>query len=98
VGAYRLATVFLIVGATLYFVPQVFAVEAASQEHLSWLATNLASNANTAWALPLMWVAMAGVALVGAWFFFRALMSASRDMAKRVEAPAPRAEKVSVSR
>jgi hypothetical protein len=98
VGAYRLATVFLIVGATLYFVPQVFAVEAASQEHLSWLATNLVSNANTAWALPLMWVAMAGVALVGAWFFFRALMSASRDMAKRVEAPAPRAEKVSVSR
>jgi hypothetical protein len=98
VGAYRLATVFLIVGATLYFVPQVFAVEAASQEHLSWLATNLVSNANIAWALPLMWVAMAGVALVGAWFFFRALMSVSRDMAKRVEAPAPRPEKVSVSR
>ncbi len=98
VGAYRWATMFLIIGATLYFVPQVFAVEAASQEHLSWLATNLVSNANTAWALPLMWVAMAGVALVGAWFFFRALMSVSRDMAKRVEAPAPRAEKVSVSR
>jgi len=98
VAAYRWATVFLIIGATLYFVPQVFAVEAASQEHLSWLATNLVSNANTAWALPLMWVAMAGVALVGAWFFFRALMSVSRDMAKHVEAPAPRAEKVSVSR
>ncbi len=98
VGAYRWATVFLIIGATLYFAPLVFAVEAASQEHLSWLATNLVSNANTAWALPLMWVAMAGVALVGAWFFFRALMSVSRDMAKRVEAPAPQAEKVSVSR
>jgi hypothetical protein len=97
VGAYRLATVFLIVGATLYFVPQVFAVEAASQEHLSWLATNLVSNANTAWALPLMWVAMAGMALVGAWFFFRALMSVNREMAPSVEAPAPEAEKVSVS-
>src|SRR5258708_12680610 len=58
VGAYRLATVFLIVGATLYFVPQVFAVEAASQEHLSWLATNLVSNPNTARALPLMRVPM----------------------------------------
>jgi hypothetical protein len=97
VAAYRWATIFLIVGATLYFVPLVFAVEAASQEHLSWLATNLVSNANTAWALPLMWIAMAGVALVGAWFFFRALMSVSRDMAKRVAAPAPKAETVSVS-
>jgi hypothetical protein len=98
VAAYRWATVFLIIGATLYFVPQVFAVEAASQEHLSWLATNFVSNANTAWALPLMWVAMAGVALVGVWFFFRALMSVSRDMARRIEAPAPKAEKVSVAR
>src|SRR5258708_23779557 len=71
VGAYRLATVFLIVGATLYFVPQVFAVEAASQEHLSWLATNLVSNANNAWALHLMWIAMAVVALVGTMIFFR---------------------------
>src|SRR5260221_13182538 len=98
VGAYRWATMFLIIGATLYFVPQVFAVQAASQEHLTWLATNLVANPKTRVCLPLMWVAMAGVALVGAWFFFRALMSVSRDMAKRVQAPAPRAEKVSVSR
>ena len=97
VAAYRWATVFLIIGATLYFVPQIFAVEAASQEHLSWLATNLVSNANTAWALPLMWVAMAGVALVGAWFFFRSLMSVSRQMGRPAATPAPVEEKVSVS-
>jgi len=31
VSAYRLATVFLVIGATLYYGPQVFAVEATSQ-------------------------------------------------------------------
>ena len=30
-SAYRLATVFLVLGATLYYLPQVFAVEATSQ-------------------------------------------------------------------
>src|SRR5260370_78952 len=40
-GAYRLATGFLGLGATLYYVPLVFAVEAARQVHLSWLAQNL---------------------------------------------------------
>ncbi|HEX6799267.1 MAG TPA: hypothetical protein VF116_16275 [Ktedonobacterales bacterium] len=84
IAAYRWTTVFLIIGATLFYVPQVFAVEAASQEHLTWFANNLVSNANVPWALAIMWIAMAGVALVAAWFFFRALASASRGMARRV--------------
>jgi hypothetical protein len=83
IAAYRWATVFLIIGATLYYVPQVFAVEAASQEHLSWLVTNLTSNTNVTWALGIMWVGMAGVALVAAWFFFRVMMSVSRGMSAR---------------
>ena len=86
IGAYRWATVFLIAGATLYYIPLVFAVEATSQVHLSWLTTHLTSNANVSWALAIMWVAMAGVALVAAWFFFRALLSVSRTMARRVAA------------
>src|SRR5215472_9951054 len=45
VTAYRLATGFLVLGATLYYVPLVFAIEAASQEHLSWFINNLTSNA-----------------------------------------------------
>src|SRR5579864_6568023 len=49
IAAYRWATVFLIAGATLFYLPQVFAVEAASQEHLSWLATNLVTNTNVPW-------------------------------------------------
>ncbi len=87
IAAYRWATVFLIAGATLFYVPQVFAVEAASQEHLSWFANNLVSNANVNWALALMWISMAGVALVAAWFFFRAMLSVNRTMTKRAAAP-----------
>src|SRR5437588_9437881 len=34
VQAYRLATTFLVVGASFYYIPQVFAVEAASQDYL----------------------------------------------------------------
>ena len=89
IAAYRWTTVFLIAGATLFYVPQVFAVEAASQEHLSWFASNLVTNANPNWALPIMWIAMAGVALVAAWFFFRAMISVNRSMAKRPSAGVP---------
>lgn len=83
IAAYRWTTVFLIIGATLFYVPQVFAVEAASQEHLSWFASNLVSNSNVPWALAIMWIAMAGVALVAAWFFLRAMLSVNRSMARR---------------
>lgn len=81
VTAYRWTTVFLIIGATLYYVPQVFAVEAASQESLSWLATNLVSNSNVTVALWLMYISMAGVALVALWLFARAMLSVGRSMA-----------------
>lgn len=83
IRAYRFATIFLIIGATLYYVPQTFGVEAASQEHLSWFANNLVSNANPSLALALMWISMAGLALVGAWFFLRALASANQSMLRR---------------
>jgi hypothetical protein len=95
VAAYRWTTAFLIAGATLFYVPQVFAVEAASQEHLSWLAEHLVSNTNVSVALALMWVAMAGVGLVAAWLFFRVLLSANRSMAQRMATTTAR-ERVSV--
>lgn len=83
VAAYRLSTAFLVVGATLYYFPQVFAVEAASQESLAWFVEHLTSNTNTTWALGIMWVSLIGVVLVAIWLFFRALASANRTMAKR---------------
>ncbi len=83
VAAYRLSTAFLVLGATLYYFPQVFAVEAASQVNLAWFAQHLTSNTNQTVALGIMWVSLAGVALVAIWLFFRALASANRTMAKR---------------
>lgn len=100
VSAYRLATVFLVVGATLYYFPLVFAVEAASQDYLSWFANNLVSNANPTVALVIMWISIAGAALVAAWIFFRALASVNRKMTSRLARTAdivPPAHKPAIS-
>ena len=66
VNAFRLATVFLVLGATLYYFPLVFAVEAASQENLATIAQAFTSNTNTEVALWIMWASLAGVILVAA--------------------------------
>src|SRR2546430_10964690 len=82
VNAYRLATVFLVLGASLYYIPLVFSVEAASQDYLSWFVTNLTSDTNVTVALWIMWISLAGVAVVTAWLFIRALTNATRTMGK----------------
>jgi hypothetical protein len=87
VTAYRIATAFLVLGATLYYFPQVFAVEATSQVHLDWFITNLTSNTNVTPALWIMWISLAGVAAVAGWLFFRALASANTSMAARTAGP-----------
>jgi hypothetical protein len=89
VTAYRLSTAFLVLGATLYYFPLVFAVEATSQVHLSWFITNLTSNSNVTPALWIMWISLAGVVLVAGWLFMRALASANRSMAQRQARPRP---------
>jgi hypothetical protein len=82
VNAYRLATVFLVLGATLYYGPQVFAVEAASQDYLSGFANAFTSNTNPTVALWIMWISLIEVGLVAAWLFVRALISANRTMGR----------------
>ncbi len=89
VNAYRLATVFLVIGASLYYIPLVFSVEAASQDYLSWFINNLTSNTNQVVALWIMWISLAGVAVVAAWLFIRALMIATRTMGKGKAQPEP---------
>jgi hypothetical protein len=84
VNAFRLATVFLVIGASLYYIPLVFAVEAASQDYLSWFVTNFTSNTNVTVALWIMWISLAGVAVVTAWLFIHALTNATRTMGKQV--------------
>ena len=81
INAYRLSTIFLVVGATLYYFPQVFAVEAASQVNLAGIATFFTSNTNVGLALGIMWVSLVGVGLIGAFLFARALASVNRKMA-----------------
>jgi hypothetical protein len=84
VNAYRLATVFLVLGATLYYGPQVFAVEAASQDYLSGFANAFTSNTNPTVALWIMWISLAGVVIIAGWLFVRALVSANRTMGRRL--------------
>jgi hypothetical protein len=86
VAAYRLATAFLVLGATLYYGPLVFAVEAASQPYLSGFAQAFTSNTNVGVALGIMWVSLVGVGLIALWLFVRAWISANRTMARRMTA------------
>lgn len=87
VRAYRWATVFLVLGATLYYGAQVFAVEAASQDYLVGFGQFFTSNTNSTAALSIMGIAIAGVIVVAGWLFVRALQSANRSMARRLQAP-----------
>ncbi len=84
IGAYRLATIFLVVGATLYYGPLVFAVEAASQTYLAGFGHAFTSNTNTSVALVIMYVGMIGVALCAGFLFVRALTAANRSMGQRL--------------
>jgi hypothetical protein len=84
VNAYRLSTVFLVLGATLYYGPLVFAVEATSQTYLAGFGAAFTSSANPTAALWIMWLSLLGVALVTGWLFVQAMMSASRSMARRL--------------
>ncbi len=84
VQAYRLATAFLVVGATLYYGALVFAVEAASQDYLAGFAQLFTSSANPTVALWIMWISLVGVAIVAGWLFVRLLASANRTMASRL--------------
>jgi hypothetical protein len=84
IAAYRLATVFIVLGATLYYGPLVFAVEAASQPYLAGFAQFFTSNTNVPVALGIMWVSLAGVVAVAGWLFIRAWISATRSMTRRM--------------
>jgi hypothetical protein len=85
INAYRIATAFLVLGATLYYLPQVFAVEANSQSYLAGFTAFATSSAHPTVALIIMWIALAGVAIIAIWLFVRAWIAATRAMSKRLE-------------
>jgi hypothetical protein len=76
-AAYRLVTVFLVIGATLYFVPQTLGIESASQDYLSGLVTFFNSTENQAWTGPILVVALVGFAATAALIFYRVVLGAS---------------------
>jgi hypothetical protein len=86
VAAYRLATAFLVVGATLYYGALVFAIEATSQPYLAGFGAFFTSNTNPTVALWMMWISLVGVVIVAGWLFVRLLASANRTMARRLPA------------
>ena len=85
VQAYRIATAFLVIGATLYYGVLVFAVEATSQGYLAGFGKIFTSNANPTVALIIMWISLVGVALVTGWLFVRVIISANRTMEQRIK-------------
>jgi hypothetical protein len=86
VQAYRWATGFLVLGATLYYGALVFAVEATSQSYLAGFGQFFTSSSNPIVALWIMWISLVGVAIVAGWLFMRLLASANRSMTRRVSA------------
>jgi hypothetical protein len=92
-GAYRLSTILLVIGATFYYVPLVLSVEAnslpttfASDGYANFVSFFQTSQ-NLPWAWPLTYISMVGVLLVGAFVFFWSINTANRKarevMAKR---------------
>jgi hypothetical protein len=93
ISAYRLATAFLVLGATLYYVPQIFAVEANSQTYLAGFAKIFTSSSNPVVALTLMWISLAGVGVIAGWMFMRTWLATNRTMEQRLT-PAKKVEAV----
>lgn len=83
VQAFRLSTAFLVIGATLYYGPQVFAVEANSQVHLAGFTKVFTTSSNTGLALFFTWFSLASVTLVLGWLFYRAMVSSTRGFTPR---------------
>ena len=80
VQAYRFATGFLVIGSILYYIPQIFAIEAADQSSLSGFSTAFTSSAHPTTALYLMWIAFAGVIGVAVWLAIRVTQNAEKTM------------------
>lgn len=52
---FRLTSILVLIGSALYFVPQVFGVEAADQTYLTAVSTFLTTNSNLDWAMPVLY-------------------------------------------
>jgi len=76
-GAYRIVTVLLVIGATLYFVPQTFGLESNSQDYLAGFASFFDSTKNQAWAAPILIVSLIGSAVTAGSLFWRVVLASA---------------------
>jgi hypothetical protein len=81
--AYRVATLLLAVGAALYLVPQIFAIEATSQGWLAGVANFLTSTSNTAWVGPIVAVGLVGYLVIGGLIYYQVAITGRRFGKKR---------------
>jgi hypothetical protein len=82
---YRVSTAFLAVGAALYLVPQIFAIESTSQGWLSGVVNFLTSTSNQAWMGPILIVSMVGYGVIGG-LIFQQVAIRGRRFGQRPEA------------
>jgi hypothetical protein len=66
---YRVSTALMAVGAGLYLIPQIFAIETTSQSWLSGVDNFLTSTSNVSWMGPILIISMIGYGLIGALIF-----------------------------
>jgi hypothetical protein len=76
--SYRVSTILLAVGAGFYLIPQIFAIEAASQGWLAGVAHFLTSTSNPALVGPIVITAMIGYGLIGGLIFQQVVVRGSR--------------------
>jgi len=82
---FRTLSLLLVTGATLYFVPLFFGVQAIEQEYMAGLAEFLVSSTNQALAWPILLAGLAGYGLTGLYIFGRFV----RGLRTPAERPAP---------
>jgi hypothetical protein len=89
VTAHRMSSGLLVLGATLYFIPTIFAVEGGDQASLAGFAERFTSSSNPTAALDIMWACLIGVIILAAALFMWAMNSTARSLRRRVTADEP---------
>ena len=62
--------------------PQIFAVESASQDWLAGVSSFLTSSSNTAWVGPIVFVSAVGYGVIGSLIFYQVVITGHRFGAK----------------
>lgn len=75
---FRAVSLLLVTGATVYFVPLFFGVQALEQEYLGELPELLVSSTNQALAGPVLIVGLIGYGLIGLYIFTRFTLALRR--------------------